>query len=272
MNKKISALYFSATGTTEKIVTTIAGRLSEQLGGAVPTHAVNFTPPAGRKRIISFSSDDIVVAGVPVIAGRVPNVLLEFLKTIGGSGALAVGVVVYGNRNYDDALIELCDILALDGFKVIAGAAFIGEHSFSRILAKDRPDERDMAVVREFADRVYQKISGPDAMHTVAVSGNRPYRDYYRPKDKDGQPFDFRKIIPRTSDDCIKCKLCASVCPMGSIDAEDTSRIIGICMKCCACVKKCPVGAKVFDDERYVRHKEEIEAAFAGRRDPELFV
>ena len=43
----------------------------------------------------------------------------------------AVCVVVYGNRAYDDALLELKDILTERGCRPIAGAAFIGEHSFS---------------------------------------------------------------------------------------------------------------------------------------------
>lgn len=68
---------------------------------------------------------------MPVIAGRVPNVLLKFLDTLQGGGALAVPVVLYGNRNFDDALIELRNILQDRGFYAIGAAAFIGEHSFS---------------------------------------------------------------------------------------------------------------------------------------------
>lgn len=272
MNKKIHTLYFSATGTTEKVVTEIANKISASWDQEAGVHHVNFTLPEARKNPISFADEDLVVVGVPVFAGRVPNVLLKYLNTIKGNGALAVSVVVYGNRNYDDALIELKDILESDGFKVVAGGAFIGEHSFSDTLAKNRPDEQDMVVVHRFAGQIYQKIAPWDEIQTVVVNGNRPYRDYYKPKDQDGNPFDFRKIIPKTSDDCIDCKLCASVCPMGSIHAEEVSEIIGICIKCCACIKQCPVGAKYFDDERYLRHKEEIETTFASRREPEFFL
>jgi NAD-dependent dihydropyrimidine dehydrogenase PreA subunit/flavodoxin len=272
LNKKIHTLYFSATGTTEKVVTEIANKISASGDQEAEVHHVNFTLPEARKNPVSFADEDLVVVGVPVFAGRVPNVLLKYLNTIKGNGALAVSVVVYGNRNYDDALIELKDILESDGFKVVAGGAFIGEHSFSDTLAKNRPDEQDMAVVHRFAGQIYQKIAPWDEIQTVVVNGNRPYRDYYKPKDRDGNPFDFRKIIPKTSDDCIDCKLCASVCPMGSIHAEEVSEIIGICIKCCACIKQCPVGAKYFDDERYLRHKEEIETTFASRREPEFFL
>ncbi|HHY91217.1 MAG TPA: ferredoxin, partial [Clostridiales bacterium] len=128
MDKKISTFYFSATGTTKKIVSEIANKIAEKLNHEATVNHIDFTPPHCRKEPVSFSEKDIVIVGVPVYAGRVPNVLLKYLNTISGNGALAVAVVLYGNRNYDDALIELKDILEADGFQVIAGAAFIGEH------------------------------------------------------------------------------------------------------------------------------------------------
>lgn len=272
LNKQIRTLFFSATGTTAKVVTGIADRLSMKMESAATVDNFNFTLPESRKKAASFTDRDLVVVGVPVIAGRVPNVLLKYLNAIAGNGALAVSVVVYGNRNYDDALIELRDILEARGFRVIAGGAFIGEHSFSKTLAQDRPDAQDMIVVNDFAEQIYGKIINQDNILTAVVSGIRPYRDYYKPRDAAGNPVDFRKIAPKTNSDCIDCKLCASICPMGSIAADDVSKVIGICIKCCACVKKCPVQAKYFDDEHFLRHKDELEIAFASRREPELFL
>jgi NAD-dependent dihydropyrimidine dehydrogenase PreA subunit/flavodoxin len=272
LNKKITAMYFSATGTTEKIATGIASKISVNIDKKKPIDILNFTLPESRNNFLSFTEKDLVIVGVPVIAGRVPNVLLKYLNSLTGNGALAICVVVYGNRNYDDALVELKDILESRGFNVIAGGAFIGEHSFSKTLGKNRPDEQDMAVINDFAQQIYKKLTIQEELQPVIVAGNKPYRDYYKPKDNNGNPVDFRRIVPKTNSDCIDCKLCASVCPMGSIDAEDVSKIIGICIKCCACIKRCPAQAKYFDDERYVRHKNELEIAFASRREPELFL
>ena len=150
MNKKINTMYFSPTGTTKKIVSGIAKNISENIDRKITINNIDFTLPGVRKEIISFTGEDVVIIGVPVYAGRVPNVLLKYLNSITGNGALAITIVVYGNRNYDDALIELKDILELNGFKVIAGGAFIGEHSFSEALAKNRPDEIDMNIVSVF--------------------------------------------------------------------------------------------------------------------------
>ena len=273
MNKKINTLYFSATATTEKIVMGIAGKIAGNYGGKITVSHIDFTLPDARKELFSFDKDDLVIAGIPVYAGRVPNVLLKFLNTISGNGATVVAVVLYGNRDYDDALIEFRDILESDGFKVIAGGAFIGEHSFSTTLGADRPDEQDMAVAADFAAKIYDKIETPGEKAAVVVRGNRPYREYYRPKDQNGHFVNILKVTPKTNSDCIDCKLCAEICPMGSIDSDDVSKITGICIKCGACIKKCPVGAKYFDDENYLWHKHELEVQFGGaRREPEWFI
>ena len=46
--KRVCALYFSATGNTEKTVATFAETLAEQLG--VPWERLPFTKPAERER------------------------------------------------------------------------------------------------------------------------------------------------------------------------------------------------------------------------------
>lgn len=270
MEIRINTIYFSATGTTRKVVSGIADKLLENLGTIAKN--IDFTLPEGRKKQAVFTEEDVVIVGVPVYAGRVPNVLLKYLNTISGNGALAIPIVVYGNRNYDDALIELKDILETNGFTVIAGGAFVGEHSFSKILGKNRPDQKDMDIVNNFACKIYKKLLSNNKRQAIEVKGNIPYRKYYMPKDKDGNLVDIRKVTPKTNSNCTDCKLCVSICPMGSIDARDVSRINGICIKCGACIKKCPVQAKYFDDENYLRHKHELEIEFKNRREPELFI
>ena len=249
----------------------IVNRLAGDIYGGNVVNSIDFTLPSARKNAISFTGSDLVVVGVPVYAGRVPNVLLTYLHSIVGNGALAVAVVVYGNRHYDDAVIELKDILTLNGFKVIAAGAFIGEHSFSKTLAQNRPDDRDMAVVADFAGKISAKIGRGD-VGAVVLPGNKPYRQYYMPRDKAGNPVDIRKVIPKTNGNCIDCKLCACVCPMGSIDYDDVAGLNGICIKCGACIKKCPRGAKYFDDPGYLNHQRELEVNFAARKEPELFL
>ncbi len=271
--QKLYAVYFSATGTTETVVRRIADGIGAKLGCKAET--IDFTLPAARKEHTAFSEGELVIVGIPVYAGRIPNLLLPFLQSgFSGNGALAVPVVLYGNRNYDDALIELRNVLAADGFHPVAGAAFIGEHSFSRILAAHRPDEADLAVADRFAAQVAERVASLEAApaEPVFVNGCEPIRPYYTPRDRQGNPVNILKVKPKTSDACVKCGLCAKACPMGSIDSADPATVTGICIKCCACVKKCPTGAKYYDDERYLYHQHELEEGFARRAEPETFV
>lgn len=265
----INALYFSATGTTERIIKKLAYELANNFKLGV--NFIDFTLAKKRKEPPVFEKNDLVIVGLPVYAGRVPNVLLSYLNSIKSNGALAIAVVVYGNRNYDDALIELKDILETNNFKVIAAGAFIGEHSFSNILAKGRPDNNDMARASNFAMQIYEKICAND-YEVAKVAGSRPYRSYYKPKDSQGNPVDIRKITPKTNNTCTNCKFCVEVCPMDSIDYNDVSKLKGICIKCGACIKKCPVSAKYYDDENYLRHKYELEVECDIRKEPELFL
>lgn len=261
--KKIWAMYFSPTGTTEKVVREIATVLAKEKEPEI----YDFTLPQKRAQGKEFTENDAVVFGVPVYAGRVPNVLLKYLDTVKGSGALAIPVVLYGNRNYDDALIELRNILENNGFHTVAAGAFIGEHSFSKILAAGRPDEKDMEIVRKFASKIILENRG-----RIKVKGEEPIRGYYQPRDRHGVFIDIRKVKPLTADTCDNCKLCAEVCPMGSISFDNVREFNGICIKCGSCIKKCPKGAKYYVDEGYLYHKAELEEMYTRRAEPEVFL
>ena len=259
--KKVWAVYFSGTGTTEKTVRRIAAGMAQALDAELA--AYDFTTPAARQRELRFDAEELAVLGVPVYAVRVPNVLLPCLtKQLHGGGALAVPVVLFGNRNFDDGLIELRNTLTEDGFMPVAGGAFVGEHAFSRTLGAGRPNGDDLAEMDAFARRAAEKVMALTAApaEPVAVWGETPIRPYYTPRDRHGNPINILKVKPKTDmDRCGGCGLCAARCPMGSIDPADVSQVTGICIKCCACVKGCPAEAKYFDDAGYLYHKSELE-------------
>lgn len=272
--KKVWAVYFSGTGTTEKTVRRIAAGMAQALGAELAVY--DFTTPAARQRELRFDTGELAVLGVPVYAGRVPNVLLPYLtKQLHGSGALAVPVVLFGNRNFDDALIELRNILTEDGFMPVAGGAFVGEHAFSRTLGAGRPNGDDLAEMDDFARRAAEKVTALAAApaEPVTVRGETPIRPYYTPRDRHGNPINILKVKPKTDmDRCGGCGLCAARCPMGSIDPADVSQVTGICIKCCACVKGCPAEAKYFDDAGYLYHKSELEEVYARPAANEVFL
>ena len=236
--KKVWAVYFSATGTTKKVVEYIATAIAESMSAEYGI--VDFTLPCARVSALSFGINDLVIFGTPVYAGRVPNVLIKYLDKIDGNGAFAVPIVLYGNRDYDDALIELRDILERGSLHTIAAAAFVGEHSFSQTLAKGRPDKADMENAAFFAGDVVKNVHSIiniSELRPIFVKGTpEPYVGYYQPRDRKGTPIDIRKVYPLTNDNCKNCLDCAKVCPMGSISYDNVKKYTGICIKCGACI------------------------------------
>ena len=226
--KTVWAVYFSGTGTTEKVATTLAKDLAERLGAGYDTYCFNL--PQAREKDLSFGPEDLVVLGTPVYAGRVPNLLMPYVRDhIKGNGTLGVPVVLYGNRNYDDGLIELRNLMRDNGFMPVAAGAFVGEHSFSKVLGAGRPDGDDMALVAQLGEKTAEKVKALTELpaQAVSVTGCDPIRPYYTPRDRHGEPIkDFLKAKPVTDPDkCVKCGLCARLCPMGSIDPADVSNV-----------------------------------------------
>lgn len=262
--RRIWAVYFSATGTTKKIVNAVAEAMGDY-------EEVDFTLPRVREAVLRFEPSDTVVFGTPVYAGRVPNVLLNYLDTMEGNGASAIPVVVYGNRAFDDALIELRDILKKRGFMPFAAGAFVGQHAFSEVLAAGRPDEDDLRIATELGKAAKELRAG--STDEIAVKGTPyPYGGYYMPRDRAGNAIDIRKVKPVTGDKCNGCGLCARICPMGSISQENPRVCAGICIKCGACVRRCLMQAKFFEDQGYLYHLRELEEQYGERKEPKLFL
>lgn len=272
---RVYAMYFSGTGTTEEIVTVIAQNMAEGLTPGKDFTAFDFTLPSARKMTHEFGKGDLVVFGVPTYAGRVPNVLLPYIReSVKADGAIAVPVVTFGNRDFDDSLIELRQLLEDNGFMPIAAGAFVGEHAFSYELAAGRPDEHDIKEAVGFAIDAAVKIKklDRDKAEPVSVTGETPVRPYYTPRDRDGNPIDIRKVKPVTGDQCNRCGICVEVCPMGSIPKDDPTKCEGICIKCGACVKKCPLKCKTFTDKNYLYHMHELEEMYRRRAHNAVFI
>ena len=181
--QRIFAMYFSPTGTTKKAVTAVAAGCAKRL--ALPWKTIDFTLPLAREGSYDFTENDLVIFGVPVYAGRVPNVLLKFLtEKLSGNGAYVIPVVLFGNRNFDDALLELHGILKKEGFRPLAAGAFVGEHSFSYHLGKGRPNREDYEDMDILAARAVGRLS-EDSLPTLFP--DTPPTPYYTPRDRHGK-------------------------------------------------------------------------------------
>ena len=261
----IKLIYFSPTGTTKSVLGGIARGMQ-----AERTEHLDMTPPDANTRTLAETHDELAIIGAPVYGGRLPPVAVQRLRRLKGNDTPAVVVAVYGNREYEDALLELSDLVAESGFTPIAGGAFIGEHSFdseSMPIATGRPDEQDLEKAAEFGRAIRQKIAGIDTLGGMAllkVPGDFPYKEWHK----------WPGVSPTTQEDvCTRCEACIAVCPtaaitMNGILTTDTDA----CIVCCACVKACPTGARVAEHPRIKQSQEWLSTNCRTRKEPEMFL
>ena len=101
---KVSQIVFSPTGGTEKI----AEVLTEAWG--LPVTKIDLSNAETDYSSIRLEKDDIAVIAVPSYGGRVPGLAAQRISGIHGDHTPCVIVCVYGNRAYEDTLVELNDV------------------------------------------------------------------------------------------------------------------------------------------------------------------
>jgi ferredoxin len=263
--KNINLIYFSPTYTTKKVAYAIAKGTGLKINEYDITH-IHKAPKAP-----FFQRDELVLIGLPVYSGRIPVVVLEYIKELSGQGAPCILLGVYGNRHYDDYFAELADILSQRDFAPVAVAAFLGEHSFTDKVAKGRPNTDDLKIAQQFGRDILNKLNiSTDnyLLNKEDIPGNRPYRPY----NKNNAPTPA--YAPAVDDACTNCRLCAEICPTEAIDFNDIRQINAQeCIRCCACVRACPVEAIRFTQEEFYQAKRFLETEFADlHREPMLII
>lgn len=267
--RSLKLVYFSPTGTTEKIVEAIARGINHD-----SVETINITPPENRKRKLEISDNELLIVGVPVYFGRAQSNAIEWLNTLQGSNTPTVCVVVYGNREFDDALLELKDTMMKNGCIPVACAAYIGEHSFSNSetpIAAGRPDHADVGHAESFGEKIRNKmasVSAGDLAGDISVPGNHPYVDITESRKK-LSAVDFVAV----DSNCSQCGECARICPVEAIDFEDSALVDkNKCILCHACVKRCPTGARTVKDDMIKNIAHRLSDALQIRKEPVIFI
>lgn len=246
---KLTALFFSTTKTTEKITLQIFNKIASSFDSSLKQNLAEISPDKRSDFVksLKFNENDLLLFAVPVYSGRIPTILLSDLNALNGNNAKVVPIVVYGNREYDDALLELSDIMEKRKFKNISAAAFIGEHSFSTDqmpIAKNRPDDKDLVEADNFAIKTLELFKKSQQDHKkiikLNIPGNHPYK-----KKKASNLENFIKVNSK----CNSCGICEKICPQNAVmDGSNPENAFQAdpkkCIACCACIKYCPQKAR----------------------------
>lgn len=252
---KLYDIVFSPTGGTKKV----ADCLTDTLEGDVTTVAL--TDSKQDFHAVSLAKEDVAVISVPSYGGRVPAVAVERLGMVHGNGARAVLVCVYGNRAYEDTLVELEDAAKQAGFQVIAAVAVIAEHSIARQFAAGRPDAQDSAQLSDFAKQIQHKLSAADTSEP-AIPGNRPYK-------KAGGAG----MVPKATKECTNCGVCAAECPVQAIDKGNPKKVDEkACISCMRCITACPQGTRKLNPVMLSAASLMLKKVCSERKECELFL
>lgn len=250
---KLNLYYFSATGTTARVVT----RMGEAVGSAEKEVCDLLKTDPGERFI---PNDELLICGMPVYSGRMPALARERMMRVKGDRTPALITCVYGNRDFDDALIELKDLLERNGFRVIKASAFIGEHSIFNAVGRGRPDASDLELAASFAREGAELAFDPEYKQIAQIRGNFPYR-----------PVKSIPLTPKTSRKCHKCGKCVRECPVGAIDAADPRQTDKEkCIRCAHCISVCPRGAKRFGGLLYWLASRSFIKKYQTRQEPYL--
>lgn len=250
----IHQIIFSPTGGTRRVSELICkGFEAESCITELCTKKENLKYP-------SIDADDLVVISMPVYAGRVPALAVERLKDTKANGAKCVVIAVYGNRAYEDALVEMQDVATEMGFQVIAAVAAIAEHSVCRMYGAGRPDEEDEKDLASFGMEIINKAKGVKAFTPLELPGNRPY------KQGCAGPY------PIADENCAECGICAIECPTGAISLENLkANNQELCIGCMRCVYICPKKARGIG-ERLQLLTAHLKPLCSERKRNELFI
>ena len=262
MNRNLKILYFSPTDGTKQIIKTIANSINSTY------EEFDITLAKNRVNNLEFSNNDLVIIGMPTYAGRFPRLLTSYIDKIRASDSLAVFVTTYGNRDYEDALLEQYDIFTSKGFIALGAATFITEHSSTDKLATGRPNIDDLKIASDFGSNILKRLENLTSLsdlNILSLPGNKPYvvKNIAMPP-----------ITPVTNEKCVTCGICAKHCPTSAIDFSDCKTIDpSKCIKCNSCVKRCPFNAKAITHEAYKNMQNMLVSNYADKpRNPELFL
>ncbi len=246
----VHEIVFSPTGGTGKAAQAIASAWSE-----APIKTDLSDPEADLSKC-AISQEDMAVIAMPSFGGRAPAIAIERLKQLKGNGARCVIVCAYGNRAYEDTLVEMEDAAKNCGFRVVAAIAAVTEHSIMPQYAAGRPYAVDVQQLKEFAKQVMDKTD-----IVTQLPGNRPYK-------KPGGAG----LVPKVTKDCVKCGLCAKNCPVQAIDRSTLKADSKKCISCMRCVKECPEKARKVNGALVSVAALAIKKACSVRKENELFL
>lgn len=256
MFKNIYKICFSPTGNTKKVLDIVSNNFNNS-----NVKEIDISDPNLDFNSFNFNSDDLCIFGVPSFGGIAPKIALDRINKLKGKNTFCIIVITYGNRHYDDTILQMKNNLKELGFVPAGAIASVCKHSIMTNIASNRPDDLDILELNKYSNIIKERLDNIDIEYDLDVEGDFPYKDF------PGVPFK-----PFANDSCIKCKKCAEVCPVQAIPIDNPNKTNNnICITCMRCVSVCPVNARSLGEENLNKMISKFGALCEGRKDNKLF-
>ena len=228
MNSKVNIIYFSATGTTKEFL----HKMAHEMGFSIDKE-FDLTNYEYKDFKHTFEKNDIILLGCPVFGARIPEPAKNRFTGLKGNNSKIVLILTYGDVHYDEALIEIYEIMKNNGFDIIGMGAFVSRHSVIKSVGIRRPNNHDNETIKYFCKKIVGKLN-ENIKQNIEIIHSKLFGKYKK-----------LPIKPKGNKKCKECGLCNKLCPVNSIDSRNPRKTNKEkCICCMRCVKYCPYNAR----------------------------
>ncbi|MBO4731047.1 MAG: EFR1 family ferrodoxin [Bacteroidaceae bacterium] len=236
--------YFSSTGNSRALATTIAQHLNDKAVDIVPLLHADESPS------LTLGPTEKLGFVFPIYGWSLPDIVRTFLESlrIEGYNRQYVYFAVTCGDDVGVADRPIRKVFSEAGLHLDAGYSVTMPDSYVCLpgFDVDKPEERESKFAR-FRPRV-KEIAEQVLRRAVVMDIHRGCFPWLK---TNVLGWYFRKFLItdkpfRTTSDCISCGLCAKVCPMHNITVmsqESNVQWHGHCTGCLACYHHCPTRA-----------------------------
>lgn len=246
---KYAIFYFSPCGGTKAV----ADIFSRELGDA-PEQEIT-TPSMD----VKLDADTLTFFCFPVYGGRIPKPMYERMKIIRGENTPCVPVAVFGNRAFDDALLEMSELAGSCGFVTVGGCAIVAPHSIDPEFGAGRPDTSDRTKIHDFIE----KLKTADSFKPVKMPGDPAYAS---------KKVKSLPLYPAPSKDCAGCGICYKYCPAGAIKAKRMKTMPSKCISCMRCVNMCSTDSRAVPSAMRLAAHVTLKKLCSERKEPQFYL
>lgn len=227
----MKVLYFTSTGNS----LWVAGKFTDE-----PMSIVQLKL-SGKNEI---SDDEAIGIIVPDHVCDIPEPVREYLTRATLKAPYKFAIITYG-KSYASAPERLLELLDLDYLETL----LMVDNYFPVFNQKEQVEEQWRKETPRHLEMIINDVK--QRRHHIKRSENEDkiegdkWREYYMP-----ELHQLYKNFHVDQEKCVKCGICAKVCPMGNILYTPWPEFGDKCIVCGACRQNCPHNAIRFKGEK----------------------